>query len=248
MNKRQLLALGVPQETIKEAIAGIKSAKLARAFPGRKPEDVIKEIMENPALYSADPHYSLFVQALVADDEIADPTEPVVFRQWGEDIDTNTRNQMREACELPVARAGALMPDAHVGYGLPIGGVLATENAVVPYAVGVDIACRMKLSITDLPVQRLKKQPDSFDASLIEGTRFGVGANWSKPKDHPVLDADWDSLKHTRELKDLARKQLGTSGSGNHFVEWGFVTLPKPDLGLEAGTYVALLSHSGSRG
>ena len=56
---------------------------------------------------------------------------------------------MANACALPVAVAGALMPDAHVGYGLPIGGVLATENAVIPYAVGVDIACRMKLTVFD---------------------------------------------------------------------------------------------------
>lgn len=57
--------------------------------------------------------------------------------------------QMEKACRLPVAVAGALMPDAHVGYGLPIGGVLATENAVIPYAVGVDIACRMKTTVLD---------------------------------------------------------------------------------------------------
>ena len=62
--------------------------------------------------------------------------------------------QMERACLLPVAVAGALMPDAHVGYGLPIGGVLATENAVIPYAVGVDIACRMKLTVLDIPARR----------------------------------------------------------------------------------------------
>ena len=54
---------------------------------------------------------------------------------------------MENALRLPVAVAGALMPDAHVGYGLPIGGVLATDEAVIPYAVGVDIACRMRLSV-----------------------------------------------------------------------------------------------------
>ena len=62
---------------------------------------------------------------------------------------------MKNACKLPVAVSGALMPDAHVGYGLPIGGVLATKNAVIPYAVGVDIACRMKLTVLDLPVNAL---------------------------------------------------------------------------------------------
>ena len=56
-----------------------------------------------------------------------------------------------KACLLPVSVAGALMPDAHASYGLPIGGVLATDNAVIPYAVGVDIACRMKMTIIGPP-------------------------------------------------------------------------------------------------
>ena len=63
----------------------------------------------------------------------------------GRGLDPAAENQMARL-PVPVAVAGALMPDAHVGYGLPIGGVLATDNAVIPYAVGVDIACRMKLS------------------------------------------------------------------------------------------------------
>ena len=71
------------------------------------------------------------------------------WRQWGADLEPQAVQQMANACALPVAVAGALMPDAHVGYGLPIGGVLATENAVIPYAVGVDIACRMRLSVFD---------------------------------------------------------------------------------------------------
>ena len=64
---------------------------------------------------------------------------------------------MFNACRLPVAAAGALMPDAHLGYGLPIGGVLACDNAVIPYGVGVDIACRMRLTITDLPTDVLER-------------------------------------------------------------------------------------------
>lgn len=73
------------------------------------------------------------------------------WRQWGDDLDEQSVRQMQNACSLPVAVAGALMPDAHLGYGLPIGGVLATDNCVIPYAVGVDIACRMKLTVLDLP-------------------------------------------------------------------------------------------------
>ena len=80
---------------------------------------------------------------------------PIPYRQWGADLDANALQQMENACRLPVSVAAALMPDAHVGYGLPIGGVLATDNAVIPYAVGVDIACRVKLTVLDLPVLRL---------------------------------------------------------------------------------------------
>jgi tRNA-splicing ligase RtcB (3'-phosphate/5'-hydroxy nucleic acid ligase) len=68
---------------------------------------------------------------------------------WGQDLEPEAVNQMLEACRLPVSLAGALMPDAHIGYGLPIGCVLATDNSVIPYGVGVDIACRMKMSVLD---------------------------------------------------------------------------------------------------
>ena len=67
---------------------------------------------------------------------------PLEYPVWGrENIDDGAVAQMDNAMRLPISVAGALMPDAHVGYGLPIGGVLATDNAVIPYAVGVDIAC-----------------------------------------------------------------------------------------------------------
>ena len=79
----------------------------------------------------------------------------VPFKIWGSGLEQESIRQMQNACSLPVA-AAALMPDAHLGYGLPIGGVLATRNAVIPYAVGVDIACRMKLSVLDIPVKDLE--------------------------------------------------------------------------------------------
>lgn len=70
--------------------------------------------------------------------------------------------QMENACRIPAAARGALMPDAHTGYGLPIGGVLAVRNAVIPYAVGVDIACRMRLTVLDMPLSRLFEHRDAF--------------------------------------------------------------------------------------
>src|SRR5690606_12702395 len=77
---------------------------------------------------------------------------------------------------------------------------------------------------------------------------FGVGAAWKPREEHPVMDEDWSFSPVVKGLKDKAWSQLSTSGSGNHFVEFGVLTLPKPDLGLEAGEHLALLSHSGSRG
>ncbi|HNO31283.1 MAG TPA: RtcB family protein [Anaerolineales bacterium] len=152
---------------------------------------------------------------------------------------------------LPVTVTGALMPDAHVGYGLPIGGVLATENTVIPYAVGVDIACRMRLSLYEVSPILIGQKKGMFENALWDETAFGMGAAWkgSKRAQHQVLDDDaWLATKQLRTLKDTAMNQLGTSGTGNHFVEWGSFRLHEPMFGLQPGEYLALLSHSGSRG
>jgi len=174
--------------------------------------------------------------------------KPAPWRQWGDDIDAASVEQMRRACELPIAVRGALMPDAHLGYGLPIGGVLATSGAVIPYAVGVDIACRMKLSVWDLPAEALETEHHRLARAIETETRFGLGASFSNRRRHRVMDDDWDFTVVTKRSKDKAWSQLGTSGSGNHFVELGTLSLEKPELGLDAGRYLALLSHSGSRG
>ncbi len=172
----------------------------------------------------------------------------IEWKSWGLDLDPASIEQMRNACRLPVSVAAALMPDAHVGYGLPIGGVLATDNAVIPYAVGVDIACRMKLTVLDLPVNALRGQIDRLANALKSETAFGMGAKWDRRREHAVLEEDWSVSPVTQQSRDKAWSQLGTSGSGNHFVEFGTLTLEAPELGLDAGVYVALLSHSGSRG
>lgn len=178
--------------------------------------------------------------------------EPAPWRQWGGPHDETSLQQMRQASQLPVTISGALMADAHPGYGLPIGGVLATDNAVIPYAVGVDIACRMKLSVLDLPVSALNREQDRdrLIRALHQETVFGVGAGFAKGKrrEHPVMDADWSVSPITKQYKDKAWEQLGTSGSGNHFVEYGELQVEDPSLGLKPGRYLALLSHSGSRG
>jgi tRNA-splicing ligase RtcB (3'-phosphate/5'-hydroxy nucleic acid ligase) len=170
------------------------------------------------------------------------------YQIWGDDLDATALQQMTNACKLPVAVSGALMPDAHVGYGLPIGGVLATRNAVIPYAVGVDIACRMKLTVLDLPVNALADDQTRLKRAVERETRFGIGASFQSRRHHEVMDADWRVTSVTSNLKDRAWAQLGTSGSGNHFVEFGQLTVSDEAVGLSRGEYLALLSHSGSRG
>jgi tRNA-splicing ligase RtcB len=174
------------------------------------------------------------------------------FPVWGlEHIEAGALAQMRTAVQLPIAVAGALMPDAHQGYGLPIGGVLATTaNTIIPFAVGVDIACRMCLSIFDVPAQVIDTETDKLKNILVNNTYFGMGRTTKSYFDSSLFDSKaWSETKLIRSLKDKAYSQLGTSGAGNHFVEWGELALADGTLdGVPAGKYLALLSHSGSRG
>jgi len=174
------------------------------------------------------------------------------FPVWGlEHIEVGALAQMRTAIQLPIAVAGALMPDAHQGYGLPIGGVLATTaNTIIPFAVGVDIACRMCLSIFDLPANMVDTQKDKLKSILVDNTYFGMGCTTKSYFDSSLFDSKtWNETKVIRSLKDKAYAQLGTSGTGNHFVEWGELTIAEGALeGIPGGNYLALLSHSGSRG
>ncbi len=181
-------------------------------------------------------------------DGLSAPGQGAPWKQWGHDHDTNAIDQMVHACRLPVAVRGALMPDAHVGYGLPIGGVLATRDAVIPYAVGVDIACRVKMTVLDLPLKKLERGADKLRRAIEAETRFGIGAHFKERREHPVMDEDWSVTHVTERLKDKAWSQLGTSGSGNHFVEFGVFETDGSLPGLEKGKHLALLSHSGSRG
>ncbi|WP_206598708.1 RtcB family protein [Rufibacter ruber] len=168
----------------------------------------------------------------------------------GHEIEGSAKKQMELAMRLPVAVQGALMPDAHAGFGLPIGGVLAVDKAVVPYAVGVDIGCRMALSVFDLPEKYLLTHTYQLKQALKEFTHFGITGGLEFMQEHEVLDSpDFQLTPLLRKLHGKAVKQLGSSGSGNHFVEFGLLELyGQNQLGLPAGNYLALLSHSGSRG
>ncbi len=177
------------------------------------------------------------------------PTGSAPWRRWGDDLEPESIRQIEDACRLPISVRGALMPDAHRGYGLPIGGVLATRDAVIPYAVGVDIACRVRMSVLDVDPLELDRRRSRFESAIQRETRFGIGAAFVKRRRHEVLDDDWDVSPVTSSLKDRAWAQLGTSGSGNHFVEFGVLEVDRDDVpGLGPGRYLAFLSHSGSRG
>jgi tRNA-splicing ligase RtcB len=249
MNSRQLKKLGVPDDCVGSAIVAIQNATKGGGLRGKQVKQAIQDVLARPDQFIDDALFGQFAKEVVADREFVKP-EPISYRTWGSEIDQAAHGQMKQACGVPMAAGAALMPDAHVGYGLPIGGVLALEGAVIPYAVGVDIACRMKLSVLDLPPASLDNNFNRYREALEGGTRFGIGSKHERPQDHAVMDQDWSVTRITREKKDLARSQLGTSGSGNHFVEFGSLELPtrNDELGLEAGRYVALLSHSGSRG
>jgi tRNA-splicing ligase RtcB len=247
MNTKDFIQLGVPLgQATRRATDFVSKFILGGGDRTRLMEEV-KAIIADPSAFLKDPLRQEFAKALL-NSPPPPRSQPVKYRQWGEGLEHEAVMQMEKACLLPIAVAGALMPDAHVGYGLPIGGVLATENTVIPYAVGVDIACRMKLTVLDIPVRTLERHQDRLTRAIEAETRFGVGSSFQNRRTHAVLDDDWTISPVTKKNKDRAWSQLGTSGSGNHFVEFGTYTATERLRGLEPGTYVALLSHSGSRG
>jgi tRNA-splicing ligase RtcB len=247
MNHNQLKQMGIPEgPAIRLAQVLIKDHVASGGDSAQIP-DKLAALVADPARFLADPMQGALARELYC--PAYKPREKLApWRQWGTDLEPQAIQQLANACSLPVAAAGALMPDAHLGYGLPIGGVLATDQAVIPYAVGVDIACRMKLSVFDRPAATMPGQRDRLANILEAETRFGMGSAFEVKRQHDVMDEDWSVSPITEKLKAKAWSQLGTSGSGNHFVEFGSLTITTPDLGVPTGVYMALLSHSGSRG
>jgi len=225
---------------------------------------VLKEVLANPESYVTHETLAAIAGKLLAKAESEAPPsegfgEAFSLNEKGIDynvfgakhIEEGALLQMQIAAKLPVAIAGALMPDAHQGYGLPIGGVLATNNAIIPYAVGVDIGCRMCLSIFAIEPEQLKKREAFFQRELVANTLFGAGREFSDSRDHEVIDRrEFVEIKFLNGLQHKALRQLGTSGSGNHFVEFGRVEIldATNPMQLPVGNYLGLLSHSGSRG
>ena len=162
-------------------------------------------------------------------------TEKIPIKMWLEDIEEGALTQAKNLANLPFAYKWiSIMPDSHQGYGMPIGGVMATTGMIVPNAVGVDIGCGMlavKTSLADIEMDDIKK----VMGLIREAVPVGFNHNAEKQ--------EWegfDTAPHTiviqRELES-ARKQLGTLGGGNHFIE-----IQKGNDG-----HIWLMLHSGSR-
>ncbi len=256
MNTQDLIRIGVPAgEPLHLAHEFIRNY-MAQGGVGAQLEGEVMSIVADAPAFFSDELRAPLARAIYRP-AFTPRAKLAPWRQWGADLEAQAVQQMANACALPVAVAGALMPDAHLGYGLPIGGVLAVDNAVIPYAVGVDIACRMKLTVYDRKASTIPGQKDRLANLLESETRFGMGAAFKNPRDHEVMDEDWSVSAVTNRLKDKAWTQLGTSGSGNHFVEFGAFTVTHEQAQelnaagngeLRAGDYLALLTHSGSRG
>ncbi len=254
MKKRELINLGFEESmSIDHALAAYRK-RLSSGCDKASARAELKAISECPEEYREDAvwgdlaRHLLELRSSASSETKYDLKTSPEYRTWGEDIEEEAHTQMRNACSLPISVAGALMPDAHTGYGLPIGGVLATDNAVIPYAVGVDIACRVMISVCDFPVKKLVGEQQKLERILEDNTRFGMGATFEQKRQHDVLDEDWTFSPVTGALKDKAWSQLGTSGSGNHFAEFGILSVEESYAELSPGSYVALVTHSGSRG
>ena len=258
INGNDLLAIGYSEGTI----LGL-ALRINRGRNGYTREQMMQHyaaILAKPESYIDDRVFGKLAAAMIEkanekpEDLIALNENPAAFSAYGlSHIEEGALKQMRTAMQLPVTVAGALMPDAHQGYGLPIGGVLATRNAIIPYGVGVDIGCRMALSVYDISEDHFYQNHDIFKMEMMEHTKFGAGHGFHGQyrSEHAVLDSrDFDTNPLTKSLKDKAWSQLGSSGGGNHFVEFGILEFEKDDaaLNIPKGKYMALLSHSGSRG
>lgn len=252
---KELRAIGYPEGPVISIAMNIMQ-KQYKHTAKEEVMELLKAVLASPANYLDDAVLALIAKQLMPEEkesegELSLNQNGIQFNVFGsEHIEQSAMHQMYTAAKLPVAVAGALMPDAHHGYGLPIGGVLATENAVIPYGVGVDIGCRMCLSIYDIDPKELVQREAFFAREIGEATLFGSGAQFKQSEDHEVMDNElFFELPLLKNLHGRAWKQLGTSGSGNHFVEFGVVDVAEKDevLGVAPGKYVGLLSHSGSR-
>jgi tRNA-splicing ligase RtcB len=255
LRSRDFKSIGFVDTTIKSMAVEILSKHFKHSTREEKLDQLIR-VANEPEQFRSDSIWGPFIRKMfppikkVSKEHILldNPTiYPVVGKQF---IEPNTFKQMDEVMRLPVVVKGALMPDSHQGYGLPIGGVVATQNSVIPFAVGMDIGCRMALSILDGGENFIKRYQHQIKMAIHEHTHFGIEGGLEIRSDHEVMDR-FEFKEHPllKSLHGKAWRQLGSSGSGNHFVEFGIVSLVSENpFELAAGNYLGLLSHSGSRG
>lgn len=165
-------------------------------------------------------------------------TEKIPIKMWLDDIEPGALKQIKNVANLPFAFSHvAVMPDAHEGYGMPIGGVLAAVNNIIPNAVGVDIGCGMcatKTSLKELSKTELKEILKLIRIKIPLGFK-----HHKKPQNVGLMPDgyDVDNMKVLRQEYNSALRQLGTLGGGNHFIE-----IQKGDDG-----FIWIMVHSGSR-
>ena len=167
------------------------------------------------------------------------------LKVWADDLDQKTMQQARRTSRLPIVQGHvALMADAHLGLGATVGSVVPTEGAVIPACVGVDIGCGMAAVLTDLTAGDLPDDLAPLLGRIADVVPAGVGrghesSDWNAAR--PALQwlqANRPRTELTGKLEKKAYTQLGTLGSGNHFVE----------VSLDEDDRVWLVLHSGSRG
>lgn len=153
--------------------------------------------------------------------------------------DEDTIKQIITALEDDRAVMGVLCADGHLGYSLPIGGVVAYQDAISPSGVGYDIGCGNMAAQTELEVRSVTGRMGEIMDEIYHTISFGIGRKNNEPVDHAIFDDPAWGLESLAPLKQMAREQLGTVGSGNHFV----------DIFSDVdGEYVWIGVHFGSRG
>jgi tRNA-splicing ligase RtcB len=158
---------------------------------------------------------------------------------WASELDDLTREQAAKTGRLPILAAHlALMPDAHLGMGATIGSVIATDSAVIPSAVGVDIGCGMAARKVDVQQDQLPDDVSAWVSSMSANVQAGLGHWHGEPSEAALRWFDAHRPPETLADPTRAASQLGTLGSGNHFIE----------LAVDEDGWVWILLHSGSRG
>ncbi|KIO78153.1 RNA 2',3'-cyclic phosphate--5'-hydroxyl ligase [Pedobacter lusitanus] len=256
LRTKELSKMGYTNDQARSLVINI----IAKHYKHHSKNEITKlltHIINNPENYFNHEYLGKIAETLTGRTKSSDfeafslLAQPAPYKVYGtKDIDTGAKKQMELAMSLPVAIQGALMPDANTGYGLPIGGIIATEKAVIPYAIGVDIGCRMSLSIIDESASFFMRYSHQIKQALKNHTHFGMEGSLDIQPYHEILDSPvFNETELLRRLQGKAARQLGTSGSGNHFVEFGEIELfENNSMQLPAKKYIALLSHSGSRG